>query len=73
MSEETTNIFGLGAGFGIFILFLGILWWVLCIVLFFKIWGMTNDVSEIKGLLKEQLDLEHPYVENDKPAKNKAS
>lgn len=73
MSEEAANIFGLGAGFGIFILFLGILWWVLCIVLFFKIWGMTNDVSEIKGLLKEQLDLEHPYVENDESTKNKTA
>jgi len=73
MSEEAANIFGLGTGFGIFILFLGILWWVLCIVLFFKIWGMTNDVSEIKGLLKEQLDLEHPYVENDESTKNKTA
>jgi len=73
MSEEAANIFGLGAGFGIFILFLGILWWVLCIVLFFKIWGMTNDVSEIKGLLKEQLDLEHPYVEDNKSAEDKTT
>lgn len=69
MSEEAASIFGLSAGFGIFILFLGILWWVLCIILFFKIWGMTNDVSEIKNMFKEQLDLEHPYAEDDESAK----
>jgi len=73
MSEEAVNIFGLGAGFGIFIIFLGILWWVLCIVLFFKIWGMTNDVSEIKDLLKEQFDLEHPFIEDDGTTKDKTT
>lgn len=31
---------------------LGIVWSILCIILFFKIWRMTNDVSIIKDLLK---------------------
>ncbi len=71
MSEEVANIFGLSAGYGIFILFLGILWWVLCIILFFKVWGMTNDVREIKNMFEEQFDLEHPVIEDNEPAKNK--
>ena len=28
---------------------------ILCIVLFFKVWGMTNDVEEIKRMLKVYL------------------
>ncbi len=34
-----------------FYLFLGLAWSILCLILFFKIWGMTNDVREIKTLL----------------------
>lgn len=30
-------------------------WCILSVILFFKIWGMTNDVSEIKELLKGKL------------------
>lgn len=43
---------------GSFILFLLLLAFIptlLCIILFFKIWIMTNDVSKIKDLLQEQL------------------
>ena len=35
---------------------------LLNIILFFKIWGMTNNVAEIKDTLKEWLDIEHPLV-----------
>lgn len=42
---------------------IGIIWFFLCVALFFKIWIMTNDVSKIKDMVQEQLDLEHPYVE----------
>lgn len=44
---------------------------LLNIILFFKIWGMTNSVSEIKELIKEWIDLEHPLIENDERKKNK--
>ncbi|MFZ1301459.1 MAG: hypothetical protein WAQ27_02680 [Candidatus Microsaccharimonas sp.] len=47
----------------ILLLVLTLLPTILCIVLFFKIWVMTNDVGKIKNLLQEQFDLEHPYVE----------
>lgn len=73
MSEEAATIFGLSVGFGLFIIFIGILWFLLCVILFFKIWGMTNDVKEIKTMFKEQLDLEHPYVEDDESTKNKTA
>ena len=51
------------SGIGLIILFIGVLWFVLGIILFFKIWFMTNDVAKIKELLTVQMDLEHPYVD----------
>lgn len=71
MSEEAITTLGVSAGFGFFIIFMGILWFLLCVILFFKVWGMTNDVSEIKRMFKEQLDLEHPYVEKNESKENK--
>lgn len=35
-----------------FIGILALIWSILCLVLFFKIWGMTNDVREILDCLK---------------------
>lgn len=70
MSETTMQgLLGLqilSGGFGLFIFFLGIAWWVLSIILFFKIWGMTDNISKMKDLLQEQLDIEHPYANNTK-------
>lgn len=63
MTEEAATIFGLSAGFGAFVIIVGILWWLLCIILFFKVWGMTNDVRNIRDMVEEWLDLEHPEVE----------
>ena len=34
-----------------FLYFLSVVWAVLCLVLFFKVWGMCNDVSKIKSQL----------------------
>jgi hypothetical protein len=34
---------------------------------------MTNDISEIKNMFKEQLNLEHPYIENDDSTKSKTT
>lgn len=33
---------------------LALVWSVLCLILFFKLWGMTNDVAEIKKLLQSK-------------------
>lgn len=32
----------------------GIVWSILCIILFFKVWGMCNDVSKILNILIEK-------------------
>lgn len=31
-----------------FLIILGIVWGILCLVLFFKIWGACNNIAEIK-------------------------
>ena len=44
--------------FGIFIglisIIIGIAWFVCCIVLFFKVWGMCNDVRRILQILEQK-------------------
>lgn len=34
-----------------FLLVISIVWTILCIILFFKIWGATNNISEIKKII----------------------
>ena len=34
-----------------FIIIVSIIWGILNLILFFKIWGMTNDVSELKKII----------------------
>ena len=41
-----------GAIFGLIIMALGLAWTVLCLILFFKVWGMCNDVRNILEILK---------------------
>ena len=48
-------------GLLVFVWILGIVWSILCIILFFKVWGMCNNVSSILQIL---LDKE---VEDEKP------
>ena len=63
----------LGNSLVLTILFFGFLWWVLCIILFFKIWAMTNDINKMKGMMEEWLDIEHPLAEgaDEEPKDNK--
>ena len=37
--------------FGLIGVLIGIVWTILCLILFVKVWGMTNDVKEIKNIL----------------------
>ena len=37
----------------VLLIILGIVWSIFCIVLFLKVWGMTNDVREINHNLYE--------------------
>ena len=52
---QLKNFYDMSESFILFISLLGLVWGVLCLVLFFKVWGMTNDVEEIKELLKGNL------------------
>lgn len=58
------EIMQLGAAATVVFTIIGIVWLVLCIVLFFKVWGMTNDVAKIKDTLNEWIDIEHPATHN---------
>lgn len=45
-----------------FVIIFSLAWGILSLILFFKIWGMTNDMRVIKELLIEHLD---SYVMDD--------
>lgn len=56
------------------ILILAIVWSILCLILFFKIWGMTSDVAEIKELLRNRsLPTSTTEIRNEKPIKKPES
>lgn len=41
------------------------IWSILCLILFFKIWGATNRLNEIRDLLANKLtDIERPMQES---------
>ncbi len=40
----------------LFIYFISIIWWVLCIILFFKIWRACNDIRKIKNQIDRNDD-----------------
>ena len=52
MGMEPFGIFGMF--FGLISIILGIAWFVCCIVLFFKVWGMCNDVRRILQILEQK-------------------
>lgn len=39
---------------------LAFVWSILCLILFFKVWGMTNDVKELKEFFLHQ----HPITQS---------
>lgn len=54
--------------FIIFIYLLFIVFGILQIILFFKIWGMTNNVNEIKNIIRwyiKEQDAKQPIVESE--------
>ncbi len=55
ISEEVVGI----------LLLISVIVTLLNIMLFFKVWGMTNDTKRIKDILQEWLDIEHPAVEDE--------
>jgi hypothetical protein len=49
--EMMTPFNAFGAFFAFISLVLGLAWTVLCFILFFKVWGMCNDVRRILDIL----------------------
>jgi hypothetical protein len=52
MGMEPLGFFGVFIGLVSFVI--GIAWLVCCIVLFFKVWGMCNNVSRILQILEQR-------------------
>lgn len=52
MGMEPIGFFGMF--FGLVSIVIGIAWFVCCIVLFFKVWGMCNDVRQILRILEQK-------------------
>ena len=55
MGLEPFGFFGMF--FGLVSIVLGIAWFVCCLVLFFKVWGMCNDVKQILRILEQKINL----------------
>ncbi|MBQ7342486.1 MAG: hypothetical protein IJW42_04430 [Alistipes sp.] len=56
----------------IFIIILGLVWSILTIILFFKLWKMTNNVDEIRELLENYCIKEKTETpKRDKPSTTK--
>lgn len=58
----------------VFFSIVGIIWGILCIILFFKVWEMCNNVNEIKNILQGKFvskdetgtkDLDDVYSKSD--------
>lgn len=64
-TQNIETIFNIGGIVGILLIIAGIISWLLCVVLFFKIWGMTNDIEKIKKTLDRWLSIEHPPASED--------
>lgn len=55
MGMEPFGFFGVFFGLVCFVL--GIGWFICCIILFFKVWGMCNDVKQILRILEQKGNL----------------
>ncbi len=52
-------------------LLLAIVWSILCLILFFKVWGMTDDVREIRNhILRNDSFTDNQSVNKDELGKN---
>ena len=49
---EPYGIFGVF--FGLVSIVLGLVWFICCVILFFKVWGMCNDVRQILQILAQR-------------------
>lgn len=45
-----------------------VIWSILAIILFFKVWGMTNDISAIREILSGRVSMQPEESADAKPA-----
>ena len=45
--DTIINIIGIGSGVSALLFTIAIVGWILSVILFFKIWGMTNNVKRL--------------------------
>ena len=49
-----------------FIIIVSIIWGILNLILFIKIWGMTNDVNELKKIISRYINNQETTAESEK-------
>lgn len=57
--DTIINIIGIGSGVSALLFTIATVGWVLSVILFFKIWGMTNDMREMKEMIRDVVDAEY--------------
>lgn len=57
----------------VFIAVFSIIWGILSLVLFFKVWGMTNDVNEMLRIMQEQTKSQTDTKEETAPVEVSSS
>ena len=73
--DTIINIIGIGSGVSALLFTIAIVGWILSVILFFKIWGMTNDVREMKEMIRDVIDAEYTRGDDEeatKPRDNKS-
>lgn len=57
--DTIINTIGIGSGVSALLFTIATVGWVLSVILFFKIWGMTNDMREMKEMIRDVIDAEY--------------
>lgn len=70
-TDTINNIIGIGSGVSALLFTIAIVGWILSVILFFKIWGMTNDVREMKEMIRGVIDAEYTRGEEEEAAKHR--
>jgi nitrate/nitrite transporter NarK len=63
MLDRFIDPYVVSSGFILIFMLVSFVPFILCVVLFVKLWIMTNDVRKIKDIIEERLNLEHAYTD----------
>ena len=70
-TDTINNIISIGSGVSALLFTIAIVGWILSVILFFKIWGMTNDVREMKEMIRDVIDAEYTRGDEEVAAKHR--